>query len=178
MATWQKLLLCMSGALPSPDVELNIDTSNHGLAALDPGSNSFIQVKFDDEGLALIAELTFQFSPEDLQETLHELLGTLQSRSLAASSAKQYSSTWSQGKAWCSWLKFSTSANTLINSRFSRLIAGDLAGDVPMQEILPPLCSLKSAILRGIISERLAASSASCQDPTGYHRHASSRSAK
>ncbi|OWZ04451.1 hypothetical protein PHMEG_00023642 [Phytophthora megakarya] len=257
-----ELPLCMFDALPSPNVELYMDTSNHELAILDPGSNSFIQVKFDHDELALIAEVKgtghgfsinlrehlcialalrtwgakwgFQsngrtlhvrcwsdnssavtwcnrlhannhfsqeinraiglaeayfnlrvsaehlpgssnwmadseFSPEEVQETLHELLGTLQSCSLAASSAKEYSNTWSQWKTWCTCLNFlcgylKTSPNTLINTRFSRLIAGDLAGDVSIQEILPPPCSQKSAILRGIIGERLATTSTSCQD--------------
>ncbi|GMF47716.1 unnamed protein product [Phytophthora lilii] len=38
---------CMFGALPSPDVELYMDASNHGLAVLDPACDSFLQVRFD-----------------------------------------------------------------------------------------------------------------------------------
>ncbi|POM61583.1 Cleavage induced Predicted protein [Phytophthora palmivora] len=52
-----ELPLGMFGALPPPDVELYMDASNYGLAVLDPGCDSFIQVKFDNEELAQIDEV-------------------------------------------------------------------------------------------------------------------------
>ncbi|OWY95859.1 hypothetical protein PHMEG_00034025, partial [Phytophthora megakarya] len=279
-----ELPLCMFGALPSPDVELYMDASNHGLAILDPGSNSFIQVKFDDDELALITEVKgasdgfsinvrehlcialalwtwgAKWGCQSNGRTLHVRCWSDNSSAVtwcnrlhannhfsqeinrAIGLAEAYfnlrvsaehlpgSSNWmadSASRAWAEphssrWTNFSycwtqnsvpkscrklytsfsehfnparwprrqqnstqahghsgrhgapglnfpcgylkTSANTLTNSRFSRLIAGDLAGDVPIQEILSPPCSQKSAILRGIIGERLATTSASCQD--------------
>lgn len=48
----------MFGALPVPDMELYMYVSNSSLAVLDPGSNAFLQQKFDsaEENLIYLDE--------------------------------------------------------------------------------------------------------------------------
>ncbi|GMF58718.1 unnamed protein product [Phytophthora fragariaefolia] len=51
-----ELPLSMFGDTAKPDVELYIDASNTGLAVLDPGTNEFIQLAFDDDELDMISK--------------------------------------------------------------------------------------------------------------------------
>ncbi|OWY91400.1 hypothetical protein PHMEG_00040035 [Phytophthora megakarya] len=51
-----ELPLAMFGTLPTPDVVLLMDASDSGLAVLDPASNEFIQLKFDQDEEKMVKE--------------------------------------------------------------------------------------------------------------------------
>ncbi|OWZ13495.1 hypothetical protein PHMEG_00013165 [Phytophthora megakarya] len=91
-------------------------------------------------------------STANLQTTLDELFESLQTKSLATLSGKQYSSTGMQGSTWCKWLHFSKSpTNIPTYLPYLRLIAGATGGVTPEPEILPPPYSRNLAISRDII---------------------------
>ncbi|GMF22438.1 unnamed protein product [Phytophthora lilii] len=51
------LPLAMFGTLPSPNVVLLMDASDNGLAALNPATNEFVQLKFDQDETKMVKKL-------------------------------------------------------------------------------------------------------------------------